>query len=245
MNDDIRAAILAHAAAGTLLDALFNEYGRNWYEDTDPFLVSLADLHNSGEIELLDIVTPQSIEPYKETTFFEGQNLYRALIPHIEASAAQLVTVVQTLIEGAGQDLLTMMGDWKAAARNYAEGLIHRVTFAHRTHGRYPTLYGDYRVLIQHPREQTEDYRKAQTKASTLYPLLCVWIAVLESKDTAEFLEKFAEKHLEHCTSQFWLPGEDSESKIYLGDNYHGIALSGIPITADAREARATIGRCV
>lgn len=34
MNDDIRAAILAHAAAGKLHDALFNEYGKNWYEDT-------------------------------------------------------------------------------------------------------------------------------------------------------------------------------------------------------------------
>lgn len=136
---------------------------------------------------------------------------------------------------------LTMMGAWKAAAKNYAEGVIQRVTFAHRTHGRYPTLYGDYRVLLQHPREQTEEYRKAQTKASTLYPLLCVWIAALEGKDAAEFLEQFAEKHLEHCTSQFWLPGEDSERKIYIGDNYHGIALSGIPITADAKEARATI----
>lgn len=104
MNDDIRAAILAHDAAGTLLDALFNEYGKNWYDDTDPFLISLADLHNEGEIELLAIVTPQSIEPYKETSFFEGQNLYRTLIPHIEAPAAELLTVVQTLIDGAGHD---------------------------------------------------------------------------------------------------------------------------------------------
>jgi hypothetical protein len=97
--------IVAQASAGTLLDAIFNQYGRHWFKDDDPTIVALAEQHNQGAINLLSIVTQESIEPYKGPTFFKGQHVYRALISRLDASAADLLTVVQTLLDGAGHDM--------------------------------------------------------------------------------------------------------------------------------------------
>lgn len=105
MSTDLAAEIVAHARADTLLDAIFNQYGRHWFKDDDPTIAALAEQHNQGAIDLLAIVTPQSIEPYKGSTFFNGQHVYRALISQLDASAADLLTVVQTLLDGAGQDM--------------------------------------------------------------------------------------------------------------------------------------------
>lgn len=105
MSGKLTAEIVAHARAGTLLDAIFNQYGRYWFEQDDPTIITLAEQHNRGEIDLLGIVTPQSIEPYRGTAFFKGQHVYHALIGRLNASAADLLRVVQTLLEAAGNDM--------------------------------------------------------------------------------------------------------------------------------------------
>ncbi|MPT48394.1 MAG: hypothetical protein E2598_08240 [Sphingobium sp.] len=61
MSAVIRAEILAHAANGTLLHAVFHVYGRRWLDDTDPTMQALVDLHNSGKIDILAIVTHETI----------------------------------------------------------------------------------------------------------------------------------------------------------------------------------------
>ncbi|MBA3896429.1 MAG: hypothetical protein H0X36_04695 [Sphingomonadaceae bacterium] len=78
MSADLAAEIVAHARADTLLDAIFNQYGRHWFKDDDPTIAALAEQHNEGAIDLLAIVTPESIEPYRGSTFFNGQHVSRA-----------------------------------------------------------------------------------------------------------------------------------------------------------------------
>lgn len=132
---------------------------------------------------------------------------------------------------------LSMQGGWEAAAKNYAEELTKRIVFAYRTHNRYPTIHDDYRSLIQHPRERTEAYREAETKGSTLFPLLGIWVSSTGADEGAQYLAKFARKELGHCNCQAWLPGIDSEGKLYTGDTNHGVSLGDIPITEDGDDA--------
>ncbi|ETI64311.1 hypothetical protein C100_08025 [Sphingobium sp. C100] len=109
MSDAIRTEILGHAAGGSLLDAIFNDYGRSWRDDTDPTLSTLAELHNAGEIDLLAIVTKSSISAFQGHLFWQGQQVYRALISQLEASAEALLSVIQILIDAAGQDFAAGM----------------------------------------------------------------------------------------------------------------------------------------
>lgn len=136
---------------------------------------------------------------------------------------------------------LSMMGGWDAGAGSYAEGLAERVNYAYRLHNRYPSIHDDYRSLVQHPRERTDDYREAETKGSTLFPLLGIWVSSLGSAEAARVFAEFAAEKLGHCNCQFWLPGTDSEAKLYGGDTHHGVALCNVPITADGGDAMQVV----
>lgn len=148
---------------------------------------------------------------------------------------SQAVDIAITLL------FLSMMDKWDAGARNYAEEVVRRVTYAYRTHNRYPTIHDDYRSLIQHPRERTDAYREAATKGSTLLPLLGIWVSSLGPADVARFFAQFAAEELKHCNCQFWLPGIDSEVKLYIGDTHHGVALCNVPITEDGEVAMRVV----
>lgn len=170
--------------------------------------------------------------------------------PEAAALAQQLVFLVrnnpilltpikdeQSIEIGLVLVFLTMLGDWDRAAGNLADEVIHRTMFAFRSNGRYPTIYGDYRSLLVHPREKTDEYRAAQTKGSTLYPLLSLWASSFGGEERPVQLEAFAEKYLSHCNMQFWLAGTDSEGPLYTGNGDHGASLGHIPITADGDRA--------
>lgn len=143
----------------------------------------------------------------------------------------QVVEIATTLM------FLAMTNEWRPAARGYVEALINRITFAYSLHNRYPTFHDDYRSLLEHPRERTDEYRRSQTKGSTLFPFLSIWATSLGASKEAEFLADFSAKNLDHCNMQFWFAGPDTEEKVYVGDIQHGLALNNIPITADGKDA--------
>ena len=106
MTAPTRAEIIAKAADGRLLDALFNDYGRHWFNENDPIIVELAKIHNDGAVDLLALVTPASLEPYKGSTFFAGQHIYQALISKLNTSAESLMRVVDALLKAGGNDMM-------------------------------------------------------------------------------------------------------------------------------------------
>jgi hypothetical protein len=101
----------------------------------------------------------------------------------------------------------------------------------------YPTIHGSYRELIGHPRDQTDEYRKNETKGSTLISILALWASSQGATDNTQALAEFAKEKLAHCNMQLWVPGADSEGKVYLGHSAHGMALTDIPITANGNAA--------
>jgi hypothetical protein len=67
-----REEILARWTDGTLIDALFDNYGRMWLEEDSPTIELLAGLHNAGEIDLLAILTTESVERHKGYSSLTG-----------------------------------------------------------------------------------------------------------------------------------------------------------------------------
>lgn len=132
---------------------------------------------------------------------------------------------------------LTMMEPWHPAAGDFAKNLTQRTTFAFKTHNKYPAVHDDYRSLLVHPRERTDEYRERETKGSTLFPLLSLWASSLGEAESAEYLAQFGEKYLGHCNTQMWFPDDDSEEKLYRNDGTHGACLNNVPITSDGGKA--------
>ncbi|NWA28556.1 chemotaxis protein [Pseudomonas gingeri] len=132
---------------------------------------------------------------------------------------------------------LSMIKEWQPLAQSYCDALINNFLFTYNTHGQYPTIQGSYRELIDHPREQNDEHRESQTKGSTLIPILVIWASSLGETEYTQVLSELVNERLTHCNLQLWIPGADSEGRVYSGNLGHGMALTDIPITADGNAA--------
>lgn len=168
----------------------------------------------------------------------EADELAQHIVHLIRNNPMLLTPISDEQVADLGVTLLflSMMDRWTPAAQSYVEALIERIGFAYRTHNLYPTIESDYRSLIDHPRERTDDFREKATKGSTIFPLLSLWASSTGAEEASKHWADFSGKFLRHCTMQFWLPGADTEEKFYIGNAKHGVSLGSLPIAADGTE---------
>lgn len=123
----------------------------------------------------------------------------------------------------------------------WLDALVSRYEFTVAKRGRYPTSYREYRALIDHPRDRSDEYFKESTVGSTLIPILMAWTAGLGRVDLASRISKLVEESFGHCTMQLWSPDEASEEHLYVNSDIHGRAICELPITGDGAELLETI----
>lgn len=128
---------------------------------------------------------------------------------------------------------LAIQGGSVVPLKSWVQEVVHRARYAFRTHKAYPCVFRDYHDLADHPQEKTDTYREAATAASVLLPTLAFWAAGLGDEETLKELAVFKRDHLNHCSFQLWLPGDDSEDNIYVDAESHGAAFTDIPVTDD------------
>lgn len=90
-------------SAGTLLQSLFGPYARSWGRE-DEIVRAIADAHNAGAINILSILTQESLAEIGQFGFFGGQQLYCKMIPVLDATAQAIVEAVFALIDKGGAD---------------------------------------------------------------------------------------------------------------------------------------------
>lgn len=94
----------------------------------------------------------------------------------------------------------------------------------------YPANIYSYSELIEHPIDDSEEYRKSVTKGSILYPILSLFSAIYEESNAYEIMKKLKEEYLAHCNYQIFFLDESSEEYLYNFDEMHGATLSHIDI---------------
>lgn len=151
------------------------------------------------------------------------------------------ITDDQSIEIGAAITFLSMMDKWQRLAQDYCDHLLESFWFTYCTHSRYPVIDASYRNLIGHPREATDAYREAQTKGSTLIPLIMAGATSRGETKRSRKFSAFTKESLKHCNMQLWVPAADSEEMLYKSHLAHGLALTGIPITQDGTAAMRMI----
>ena len=129
----------------------------------------------------------------------------------------------------------------KHDAHSWLREMVQRLALAVQTHGRYPCVFSDYRDLVAHPRERTDDYRKEATTGSILIPIIAAFLSAFNNQEALATLVDLKSKELEHCTLQVWLPDKSSEDRIYVGSHDHGVALVDVPLSTTGEELLARI----
>ncbi len=111
---------------------------------------------------------------------------------------------------------------------NYLFQILNRINFNFNTHSNYPCNIYEYHKLIEHPLEQTEEYRKENTKGSILYPYISFFAASLDFDDIYKKVQNFKKEKLQHCNFQLWYPDEISEDMFYTNKEKHGATLNSV-----------------
>ena len=137
--------------------------------------------------------------------------------------------------------LATVSGSNQRKVFEWLQEMANRLHFTVRSHGRYPCVFTEYRDLVDHPRERTDEYRKEATSGSIIIPLLAAWLTAMGANETIAQLAELQQSDLEHCTMQVWLPDSASEEAMYIGGRGHGVAICDLRIAATGDGLLATI----
>lgn len=137
--------------------------------------------------------------------------------------------------------LIGVLNGNKEDARMWLQEMTERLAFTVQTHGPYPCVFSEYRELVAHPRDHTDEYRKEATSGSILIPLLAAFLSALGDTKSLKTLVALKAKELEHCTLQLWMPDSASEEGLYIGTHDHGVALTDLPLSASGSDLLKTI----
>lgn len=162
VRDGIAMAVRSRSSVDVNLK-LFDILGRialtglwlQWLIDLDP----IADRRAAGQDQVARFATMG----------FQLINNNRALFLPLQdqhAIEVALFLILVGVVDGNKND-----------AQTWLHEMVDRLAFAVRTHGNYPCVFTEYRDLIAHPREQTDEYRKEATSGSILVPLLALFLS--------------------------------------------------------------------
>ena len=127
---------------------------------------------------------------------------------------------------------------------NWLVEMLAGARSAYKAHSRYPSVLRSYTELLEHPRQQDEDYRKNVTSGSILYPVIALWAALLEDEQLYREVAQ-VQQLMPHCTYQFWYPDEHSEDHFYQHSGAHGATLVKLDLNTSAEAFLAQVfGEC-
>ena len=120
------------------------------------------------------------------------------------------------------------------AVSPYLEDIAQRIESSFNRRGFYPILTSEYRKLIAHPLDNSNEYLAENTKGSVLYPLLVAWVDRLSLQDSKRLLISCLETHLPHTTQQIWVPDAETDDRLWLGRLDHGVSVGELPLDDDS-----------
>lgn len=125
--------------------------------------------------------------------------------------------------------------------RSWFAELTERARFSYEANGKYPCVLHSYSELLEHPKSRDNEYREYATSASILYPVIALWAALFDDKQTYEKVTRMKRELLQHCTFQFWFPDESSETHFYSNSDAHGSTLVDVPLDRSKDEFLAQV----
>lgn len=111
--------------------------------------------------------------------------------------------------------------------------LSESIYYQFNLNNHYPANIYSYSDLIEHPSDDSDEYRKSVTKGSILYPIISIFSAIYGETEAYELMKKLKQDYLKHCNYQIFFLDDDSEKYLYNFEEMHGATLSHINIDQD------------
>jgi hypothetical protein len=95
----------------------------------------------------------------------------------------------------------------------------------------YPCILQDYMELLEHPKDNSQEYLESCTTGSILFSSIGFFSALFDFDDEYKQVAKIQNESLKHCSLQLWYPDDESEKGMYIGERYHGLCMSDFDFT--------------
>ena len=139
----LREDILSASDEGRLLQAI----AVTRYSEEEHVAELLAELHNAGDVNLLEACSGNQLEAFSQDQFFDLQRIFCATLPHLCCSTAEALAVCERFFDKAGADLSA--GSVYRALQEWFSQTIERVedglVFVRTNKG---VAYGAIRALL-------------------------------------------------------------------------------------------------
>lgn len=105
LEPSLRSRIIAAAKAGEMWELIEARFNQESYAEFKRVSSACAQLHNEGAIDLISIATIETLAAEETHRFFTLQGFYLEVIPGLQASLTEVLTLVEALVRRAGEDL--------------------------------------------------------------------------------------------------------------------------------------------
>lgn len=124
-----KSDLMRHYAAGRLLHEIGTSYACLPDRDHDKAVADVAELHNSGQMDMLALLVGSDLQSGNGPEFSHSQQFCCALLPRLTAPPAQMLAAAHALRTAATQNSSTYsvdkaFGDWCVAHGNQLDEVI-------------------------------------------------------------------------------------------------------------------------
>lgn len=197
--------------------------------------VNLALFETLGRIALYGIwlhqLSAMNEGAFDETTDREANRVLDLGIDVVNANPTLVVPVCDEFaIEIALFIYLAHLRKRLHSVRGYLSAMAEHLWFALKIRDGYPTPSTDYRAILEHPQNRSDEYFQEHTRASILYPVLLTWLTLVGDHDRRDRLISVLRERTPHTTHQVWVPDLLTDEVLWHGNRNHGLAVPGLPI---------------
>ena len=112
-----KSDILNGCNSASPLFELSDKYWRKSDGEREEFLRLLGELHNNGDVDVLNLYSVSQVTALEKNQFFEAKQLFCDVLSRLECDVARAMECVRSLVERAGNDLTSQ--DPKIAFRDW------------------------------------------------------------------------------------------------------------------------------
>lgn len=114
---------------------------------------------------------------------------------------------------------------------NYIRAISDHLCDGLMTRQHYPVSTMNYRDVLAHPRDRSDEYFEEQTRAGILYIFVLAWLAMIGDKERAERLRCTLLEQAPHMTHQIWIPDGQTDEVFWGGGREHGLSVPCLPVS--------------
>lgn len=131
---------------------------------------------------------------------------------------------------------LSRCKEYHTFIESWLKNLVNLTNISFATNQKYFSNIQEYRKLIAHPINSTQEYREEVTQGSILLPYLSLVASIFNYEELYALIQNLQREFLSHSNIQLYFFNDDSENYLYNNTEMHGSSLSDVDIQQPSKD---------